>query len=113
MTCGLSNLRLRKKQGREEAGETRERRIQFPLDQGFDVVEAHGRALVPGAKGIQSRAIAILVQAGERLLAGFGCEGGVSERAVFFFLFRRAWIPWFGDWTSDQGRRGQGCHAMP
>jgi hypothetical protein len=49
--------------------------IQFPLDQGFDVVEAHGGARVRGAEAVESRPIAIFIQTGQRFLAGFGCDG--------------------------------------
>ena len=60
-------------------GRTRHADIQFPLDQGFDVVEAHGGVRVCGAEGVESRPIAIFIQAGQRFLAGFGCDGGLSE----------------------------------
>ena len=50
------------------------RDVQFPLDEFFDVVKTHGRVRGPGAKGTQSRAIAVFVQTGQCFLAGFGCE---------------------------------------
>lgn len=56
--------------------------VQFPLDKFFDVIEIHSRAWVLGTKGVQSRAIAIMVQAGQCFLARFGCEVGLSEAAA-------------------------------
>lgn len=53
--------------------------VQFPLDQGLYVVKTHGGVWVRGAKGVESRPIPIFIQAGQRFLARFGCDGGVSE----------------------------------
>ena len=66
------------------------RDLQFPLDKSFDVIEIHARARVPGAKGVQSRAIAVLIQAGQYFLAGFCCEVGLSEAAAGYPLLRKA-----------------------
>ncbi len=65
--------------------------VQFPLDKGVDVFKTHGHVRVPGAKGVESRPITILIQTGKRFLAGFGCHSGVSEPLLLWKPAGRRW----------------------